>query len=57
MSTRPDTLPLDSDIVVEIDDSTFLPREERTAPVIAAGNPAACDTLPLDSDITIERDI
>lgn len=44
----PDTLPLDSDITIEVDDSTFARKESDKRKV--------CGTLPLDSDIVIEYD-
>ena len=49
----PDTLPLDSDITIEVDDTFFI----RRAPLRFKNDKVqACDTLPLDSDITIEVD-
>ena len=44
----PDTLPLDSDITIEVDDSTFVRR--------LSDKDRACDTLPFDSEVTIEND-
>ena len=44
----PDTLPLDSDITIEVDDSTFLRTE--------ADKRKVCGTLPYDSDVVIEND-
>lgn len=44
----PDTLPLDSDIVIEVDDGTFTRTE--------ADKRKVCGYLPYDSDIVIEDD-
>ena len=44
----PDTLPLDSDITIEVDDGTFARTE--------ADKRKVCDYLPYDSDIVIEWD-
>ena len=45
----PDTLPLDSDISIEVDDGTFVRTEADKARV--------CGHLPYDSDIVIENDL
>ena len=48
MTTSCDFLPLDSDITIEVDDTSFIRRDSDRAKV--------CGYLPLNSDIVIEND-
>jgi hypothetical protein len=47
----PDTLPRDSEITIEVDDGTFVPRE-----TVEQRRARVCGYLPYDSDIVIEWD-
>ena len=49
----PDTLPLDSDVIIEVDDTSFAIKESLTSLITKS---KVCGTLPLDSDIVIEYD-